>query len=130
VQTGYVYCMGQPCNEVQNYHNNMYCYATSANCALPTNPFFTTNASGRSGSTYYASLQAWQSIGEDLGSVVQNPGFANPAYPDDDYTLKESPGVNFVVFDPNEAGRTDPLIPDPTVMETFTIAPFNPATDF
>ncbi len=130
VQTGYVYCMGQPCTEVQNYHNNMYCYATSANCALPTNPFFTTNASGRSGSTYYASLQAWQNIGEDAGSVVQNPGFANPAYPDDDYTLKESPGVNFVVFDPNEAGRTNPVIPDPTVMETFTIAPFNPATDF
>ncbi|MGA8868828.1 MAG: putative Ig domain-containing protein, partial [Candidatus Sulfotelmatobacter sp.] len=131
VQTGYVYCMGQPCTEVQNYHNNMYCYAGSANCALPTNPFFTTGTGGRTDSVYYASLQAWQNAtGEDSGSVVQNPGFANPVYPDDDYTLKESPGVGFVVFDPKQAGRTNPVIVPPAVIGTFTTAPFNPATDF
>ncbi|MGA8764143.1 MAG: putative Ig domain-containing protein [Candidatus Sulfotelmatobacter sp.] len=131
VQTGYVYCMGQPCTEVQNYHNNMYCYASSATCALPANPFFTTGVSGRTDSKYYASLQAWQSgTGEDSGSVVQNPGFANPNYPVDDYSLKESPGVGFVVFDPKEAGRTNPEIVPPPVMETFITAPFDPATDF
>ena len=131
VQTGYVYCMDQPCTDVQNYHNNMYCYAASANCALPPNPFFTTGASGRTQTTYYASLQAWQSgTGEDSGSVVQNPGFANPTYPDDDYTLKESPGVGFVVFDPKQAGRTNPVIVPPAVFGTFPISLFNPTTDF
>jgi hypothetical protein len=131
VQMGYFYCMGQPCTDVQYYHNNMYCYASSPSCSLPSNPFFTTGVEGRTEATYYASLQAWQTAtGEDAGSMVQNPGFANPTYPDDDYTLKESPGVGFVVFDPNEAGRTNPVIAPPAVVETFPIAPRNPATDF
>ena len=131
VQTGYAYCMGGPCTEVQKYADNMYCYAKDVACALPTNPFYTTGSAGRSQSTYYASLSAWQSgTGEDSGSVVQNPGFANPVYPDDDYSLSESPGVGFVVFYPNEAGRSDPVIPDPTVLPTFVTAPFNPATEF
>jgi hypothetical protein len=100
-------------------------------CALPSNPFYTTSSAGRSQSTYYASLSAWQSgTGEDSGSVVQNPGFANPVYPDDDYTLAESPGVGFVVFNPNEAGRSNPIIPDPTVLPMFVTAPYSPETGF
>jgi hypothetical protein len=131
VQTGYAYCMGGPCTEVQKYADNMYCYARGVACALPANLFYTTSSAGRSQSTYYASLAAWQSsTGEDSGSVVQNPGFANPVYPDDDYSLTESPGVGFVVFNPNEAGRTDPVIPNPTVLPMFVTAPFNPATQF
>ena len=131
VQTGYAYCMGGSCTEVQKYSDNMYCYAKGVACALPTNPFYTTSSAGRSQSTYYASLSAWQSgTGEDSGSVVQNPGFANPVYPDDDYSLAESPGVGFVVFNPNEAGRSNPVIPDPTVLPMFVTAPFNPATQF
>ena len=131
VQTGYAYCMGGPCTEVQKYSDNMYCYAKGVACALPTNPFYTTGSGGRSQSTYYANLSAWQSgTGEDSGSEVKNPGFANPVYPNDDYTLSESPGVGFVVFDPNEAGRNNPVIPDPTVAPTFVTAPYNPATDF
>ncbi|MGO9168845.1 MAG: putative Ig domain-containing protein [Candidatus Sulfotelmatobacter sp.] len=131
VQTGYAYCMGGPCTEVQKYSDNMYCYAKGVACALPANPFYTTGSAGRSQSTYYASLSAWQSgTGEDSGSMVQNPGFANPVYPDDDYSLAESPGVGFVVFNPNEAGRTDPVIPHPTVLPMFVTAPFNPETQF
>jgi hypothetical protein len=34
-----------------------------------------------------------EGLGEDVNSVVQNPGFNNPAYPADDYTLpKGVPG--------------------------------------
>jgi hypothetical protein len=44
--------------------------------------------------------------------------------------LSESPGVGFVVFDPTQAGRNNPVIPDPTVAPTFVTAPYNPATDF
>ena len=62
---------------------------------------------------------------------MKNPGFANPAYPTDDYSLpKGSPGVGFVVFDLNQMGRSNPVIKPPTVPETFPTKPFNPATDY
>ncbi len=64
-------------------------------------------------------------------SVVQNPGFNNAAYPADDYSLpKGSPGVGFVVFDPSQAGRSNPVINPPAIPATFVTKPFNPATDF
>ncbi|HLK64508.1 MAG TPA: IPT/TIG domain-containing protein [Bryobacteraceae bacterium] len=80
--------------------------------------------------TFY-SFSGWQGIGEDLQSVVQNPGFANPAYPADDYSLpKGSPGAGFVVFDPNQAGRTNPVMKPPAIAATFPTKNFNPATDY
>jgi hypothetical protein len=73
----------------------------------------------------------WQGAGEDAQSAVRNPGFANPTYPADDYSLPAgSPGVGFVVFDPNQAGRSNPQINPPTVAATFQTKTFNPATDF
>jgi hypothetical protein len=70
-------------------------------------------------------------MGEDVQGVVQNPGFNNPAYPADDYSLpKGSPGVGFVVFDPSQAGRSNPLIDPPAVPATFPTKTFNPATDY
>jgi len=37
---------------------------------------------------------------EGLQSVLQSPGFANPSYPPDDYSLpKGSPGVSFVPWE-------------------------------
>jgi hypothetical protein len=69
--------------------------------------------------------------GEDVGSVVQNPGFANPAYPADDYRLPGgSPGVGFVVFDLSRIGRSNPVILPPPIAGTFVTATFNPAKDF
>jgi uncharacterized protein (TIGR03437 family) len=79
----------------------------------------------------YYTFAAWQALGEDAQGVVQNPGFNNPAYPADDFTLpKGSPGVGFVVFDPNQAGRTNPVLKPPAVPATFPTKTFNPATDF
>jgi len=75
--------------------------------------------------TYYA-FAGWQGIGEDTHGVVQNPGFNNPAYPADDYTLpKGSPGVGFVVFDPSQAGRSNPVIMPPPIPATFPTKTFN-----
>ena len=135
VQNGFVLCNGSNgtnCPPVQMYANNMYCYVPGTQCAPPANIFYTTNTTGKYGSgQMFTSFSAWQSTtGEDKGSVLQNPGFANPAYPDDDYTLNESPGVGFVIFDYTQAGRSNPVIPAPTVEATFPTAPFNPATDF
>ena len=80
--------------------------------------------------TFYTFSQ-WQGIGEDLQSVVQNPAFANPAYPADDFSLpKGSPGAGFVVFDLNQAGRTNPVIKPPAVTATFPTKTYNPATDY
>ena len=80
--------------------------------------------------TFYT-LRAGRALGEDAQSVVQNPGFNNPAYPADDYSLpKGSPGVGFVVFDPSQAGRSNPVIKPPAVPATFPTKTFNPATDF
>ncbi len=132
VQNGALDCSGSSCPEVQMYANNMYCYVPGNACAPPADIFYTTNSTGKYGSGQtFATFSAWQSgTGEDKGSVVQNPGFANPAYPNDDYTLAESPGVGFVPFDSSLAGRSNPVIPSPTIQPTFPIAPFNPATDF
>jgi hypothetical protein len=132
VQNGSMDCTTSNCTPMQMYSDNMYCYVPGTQCAPPANIFYTTNSTGKYGSGQtFASFSAWQNAtGEDKGSIVQNPGFANPAYPDDDYTLKESPGVGFVVFDSSLSGRSNPVIPSPTVLSTFPIAPFNPATDF
>lgn len=63
--------------------------------------------------------------------MVQDPGFANPAYPADDYSLPHgSPGVGFVVFDPNLAGRSNPVIKPGPVAATFPTRLYNPATDY
>jgi uncharacterized protein (TIGR03437 family) len=73
----------------------------------------------------------WQKLGEDVQSVVVDPGFKNPAYPADDYSLPNgSPGVGFVPFDPTQAGRTNPVIKPPAVPATFPTKTFSPATDF
>ncbi len=132
VQRGFVVCNGRTCPQIQKYESNMYCFAPGAQCALPSNEFFTTDTGGKSGSgQYFPTFSSWQTLAaEDSNSVVQNPGFKNPTYPNDDYTLQESPGVGFVVFDPSQAGRSNPVIPSPTVMATFPTSPFNPATDF
>jgi hypothetical protein len=92
------------------------------------------DASGNCGNqklwTYYT-FAGWQGLHEDAQSAVQNPGFNNPAYPADDYTLpKGSPGVGFVVFEPSQAGRSNPAIKPPAIPATFPTKTFNPATDF
>ncbi len=79
----------------------------------------------------YYTFSGWQGTGEDVHGVVQNPGFMNPAWPADDYSLpKGSPGVGFVVFDPSQAGRSNPVIMPPAVPATFPTKTFNAAMDF
>ncbi|HUK13662.1 MAG TPA: hypothetical protein VLW17_10225, partial [Thermoanaerobaculaceae bacterium] len=73
----------------------------------------------------------WQDLGEDVHGVVRDPGFRAPGYPNDDYSLPGgTPGVGFVPFDPNLAGRSDPEIMPPAVAATFPTETFNPATGY
>ena len=140
VQGGCVYAGGAAYTQFQLWNSNMYwrtdgAFATYSK-AFEVQPSPGTGpkapCSGNTNTWTFFTFAGWQQMeGEDLGSVVQNPGFNNPAYPADDYSLpKGSPGVGFVVFDPNQAGRSNQVIRPPAIPETFPTFPFNPATDY
>ena len=138
VQGGCFSCLGGNCSNVlpatMKFANNMYCYAPSgSSCTLSpqTFAFFSSQdppnqAGGCAQSTTYSTLAAWQAIGEDDGSVLKNP-FNSTSPTNNDYSLSSSPGVGFVVFDPTQAGRTDPVIMPPAVDPGFYTVVFAPS---
>jgi len=138
VQGGCTYTGGFPYTAYQLWTSNLYWRADGA-FATDTQAFHAQLKpgiaapcdGGVSAWTFYT-FAGWQkSAGEDAQSVVQNPGFNNPAYPADDYSLpKGSPGAGFVVFDPTQAGRSNPILQPPAIAATFPTKTFNPATDF
>ena len=140
VQGGCLYAGGAAFPQFQEWSSNMY-WRTDGGFASDAKAFSVQPSPGtgpqapctnnNNNYTFYT-LTGWQqNVGEDLQSAVQNPGFNNPAYPADDYSLpKGSPGVGFVVFDPSQAGRSNPAIKPPAVPATFPTKPFNPATDY
>ena len=140
VQGGCTYSGGFAYTAYQQWSNNLYwrtdggfandpqAFHTQQNPVSPSNSCFGPNAMTK---WVFYNFANWQETGEDAQSIVQNPGFANPAYPADDYSLpKGSPGVGFVPFDPSQAGRSNPVIMPPSVPPTFPTKPFNPATDY
>jgi hypothetical protein len=141
VQNGCVYAGGFPYTQLQLWSSNLYwrtdgLFASDPK-AFEVQPNAVTTAanapcSGNTDNWTFFTFAAWQQAeSEDLKSVVQNPGFNNPAYPADDYTLpKGSPGVGFVVFDYTQAVRSNPILQPPTVAAGFLTMLFNPATDY
>jgi hypothetical protein len=139
VQKGCTYSCGFPYTQYQNLTGNLY-WRTDGLFATDPEAFHvqpnassplcnTLNSSGTDW-TYYT-FSGWQGIGEDVQGTAQiNPGFANPVYPTDDYTLSSSPISGFVIFDLSQPGRQNPVIQAPTVSPTFQTAPLNPATDY
>lgn len=137
VQGGCTYSGGQPYTAFQQWSGNLYWRAdgTFSNDAqafhVQPNPLKNALCGNAPNQFTFYTFAGWQRIGEDTLGVVQNPGFASPAYPADDYTLiKGPPLTGFVVFDPNQAGRTNPVLRPPAVAPTFPTQTFNPATDF
>lgn len=138
VQGGCTYSGGFAYTQYQDWSSNLY-WRTDGAFATDSQAFHVQPSAGAGSSpctsntakwTFYT-FGGWQKTGEDAQSVVQNPGFNNPAYPADDYSLpKGSPGVGFVVFDPTQAGRSNPVIMPPAVPATFPTKPFNQATDY
>ncbi len=136
VQGGCVWAGLIPYTSYQLWSSNVY-WRTDAAFATDPQAFYvqqTQNAMDSCGGqkqwTFF-NFAGWQGLGEDAHSVVKNPAFKNPAYPADDYSLPQgSPGAGFVVFDPTQAGRSNPVINPPAVPATFPTKPFNPATDF
>jgi hypothetical protein len=137
-QGGCTYSGGFAYTAFQQWSNNLY-WRTDGGFAADPQAFHVQPNAGPTqlcvGNTakwtFYPFSQWQQKAGEDLQSVVQNPGFANPAYPADDYSLpKGSPLAGFIVFDPNQAGRSNPVISPPAVAATYPTKPFNPETDY
>lgn len=140
VQGGCLYSGGAAYTQFQDWNSNMFwrtdgTFATDSK-AFAVQPVAATGnaapcAVNSNKYTFYTFAQ-WQSqASEDIHSLVQNPGFNNPTYPADDYSLpKGSPGVGFVVFDPTQAGRSNPVIQVPAVAPTFPTMKYNPATEY
>jgi uncharacterized protein (TIGR03437 family) len=140
LQGGCVYADGAPFPQFQEWNSNLY-WRVDGTFSSDAKAFYVQPNAGTgpdapcSGNTndytFYTFAEWQQKVGEDVQSVVQNPGFNNPAYPADDYSLpKGSPGVGFVVFDPNQAGRSKPVINPAAVPATFPTKLFNSATDY
>ncbi|HEY6329713.1 MAG TPA: right-handed parallel beta-helix repeat-containing protein, partial [Blastocatellia bacterium] len=135
-----------PYTGFQLWNNNLYYRTTGTPFEQDMNAFHVqaqgtdvTDCSGEDANaqdwTYYffniAAAPSWLSLGEDIGSVVKNPGFKNPAYPNDDYSLPNgSPLKGFKIFQPGQAGRTGAGFNPPAVAPTFVTATYNPATDY
>ncbi len=140
VQGGCAYPNGFPIVTFEQFRSNLY-WRTDSGFATEAKAFHVQLAAGsgpnapcsddKSTWTFLTFANWQQQYTEDPQSVIQNPGFANPAYPTDDYSLpKGSPGVGFVVFDPNQAGRSNPVIKPPAVAPSFPTKLYNPATDY
>lgn len=125
LQQGCAYCYGGKCTAIQNYANNLYCYGgVGGSCDTPSYAFFTTNSSCAT-STHMAFNQ-WQSLGEDVGSMVGSPMFVDPFYPADNFSLQSSTNaskIGFVPFNVNAPGRTSGAMTVPAIPGTFMGAP-------
>jgi hypothetical protein len=136
VQGGCTYPGAIAYTAYQQWSSNLYwrtdgVFATDPQAFHVQRSLDANNACGNQKLWTYYTFAGWQGLGEEAQGVVQNPGFNNPAYPADDYTLpKGAPGVGFVVFDPSQAGRSNPVIKPPAVPATFPTKLFNPVTDF
>jgi hypothetical protein len=140
VQGGCLYPGGVAYTQFQFFNSNLY-WRTDGSFAAEPKAFATQPKPDTKGNspcsgntndwTFYTFAQWQQQVGEDVQGVVKNPGFKNPAYPADDYSLPQgSPGAGFVVFDPNQAGRSNPAIKPPAIPPTFPTKTYNPATDY
>lgn len=140
LQQGCDYACGNPLPTLHDWQSNLYwrtdgAFNTDPNAFHDQVAAHSPGVCGTSSNWTYYNFSGWQGLGEDLASTAStNPGFANPAYPNDDYSLPNgSPGYGFVVFDPSQAGRNNPVIKatDPLdIPATFSTSYFNPATDF
>jgi len=121
--------LGNPVGFVQAYKNNDY-WNTSEN--FVSTVAFNAEDSSCANKSYY-DLTQWQALGEDHGSLAQDPGFTNPNYPVDDYSFVSSPPpTGFIPFNTSGTcatcpGRNLPVLVPPSVPEGFPTAPFPPS---
>jgi len=140
LQGGCTYSAGFPFTVWEQWNSNLYWRADGGFATDPqafhVQPTVVSQSNlcfGAAAETKWTSytFAGWQATGEDTQSIVQDPHFRNPVYPADDYSLPGgSPGVGFVLFDPSQAGRSNPVIMPPAIPATFPTKTFNPLTDY
>jgi hypothetical protein len=129
VQNGITY-LGVPVSTVQAFGSNDY-WNTTENFAGDAAAFNSENSSCQNKQFY--DLAAWQALGEDHGSLAQDPGFVDPNYPVDNYVFVSAPPpTGFVAFRTSGIcatcpGRNLPVFVPPTVPASFPISPFAPS---
>lgn len=124
--------LGTPVGAEQSYGSNDY-WNTAETLSTDTKAFNSEPSTCKT-KTYYT-FAKWQALGEDVGSIVANPGFTNPLYPTDDFSFITAPPSNG--FSPFCTAGVGPTCPGrtsgnavPPVQAGFTTLPFNPATDY
>jgi hypothetical protein len=75
------------------------------------------------------SFAGWQGLGEDAGSVVEDPHFKTPTWPADDYSFPDGPPANFAAWT-YTTGASGGAVPPYPVLPGFPTASYDPATDF
>jgi hypothetical protein len=129
VNYGCLYCFGGNCSLVQNFTKNLYCYTPGSACALNSSAFDTSNSACTVRSTH--TFTGWQALGEDAGSLIGDPLFVNPTYPNDNFNLQSnSPAgsVGFVPFDETAPGLVNRGISLPPIPATFPTSPLPPSS--
>jgi hypothetical protein len=128
IQGGDTY-LGSPVGVAQAYSSNDY-WNTIENFARSED--FNAEDSSCQNKLFY-DLAGWQALGEDSGSLAQDPGFTNPNYPVDDYSFVSSPPpTGFVPFNTSGTcatcpGRNLPVLFPPRVPQAFPTSPFAPS---
>ncbi len=141
MQQGCDYACGGSITALHNWQNNLY-WRINGTFQTATKAFHVQTKDGSSAlctvgtntRTFYT-FSGWQGLGEDLaGSANTNPGFNNPGYPADDYSLPDgSSNAYFLVFDPTQAGRTNPIVKptDPVdIPAMFQTEFYDPTTSY
>jgi len=85
---------------------------------------------GNSGYYDCMDLGGWQAVGEDAGSVSENPAFSN--YAGDDYRVTANlSGIGFQPADLSTVGRTNPVLQVPNnISESFPVRLLNRNSDW
>lgn len=92
-------------------------------------PNFATADADNPRDTHWHSFGDWRKLGEDEHSINENPGFADPRYPADNFTLQSNSAVvkiGFVPFDPKQAGLSTPLPRPPSQPPAFPLEVLDP----
>jgi hypothetical protein len=148
VQQGCAYPCGLASyNQFQNFEGNLY-WRTDGAFSTYAKQFHVSGRMCTNGETpagwIYMPFADWQTsltnggqtyvMDEDTGAVIASPNFANPGYPNDDYTLSAAPVRGFDYAATNDtlqnAGRNNPILTAPTVPATFPTYHYDPSTDF
>jgi hypothetical protein len=110
------YCWGAPCSQAYDFQSNLY-YRADRDLATDPAAFLITAQNGAASTMSFAQ---WQTVqGEDAGSAIGDPGFADVVH--DDFRITGTLPIAFAPLDPATAGAPPSTARPPAVPATFPI---------